>query len=77
MELVGLLLITVGFLMGLIALFGIPKHGVKGILAPACVGLLINGLLLFIFFTNFFAARARARSAGNTPPAAVTTSNQR
>jgi hypothetical protein len=32
----------------------------KGILAPAIVGIILNGLLLFIFVTNFMAARARA-----------------
>ncbi|HKQ36729.1 MAG TPA: hypothetical protein VJ063_01550, partial [Verrucomicrobiae bacterium] len=46
-DMVALLLISVGFLLGIVALFGISKHGTKGILAPACVGLLINGLLLF------------------------------
>ena len=59
-ELIALLLIIVGLLFGVIALFGISKHGTKGILAPAIVGIIINGLLLFIFVTNFLAARARA-----------------
>ncbi|HZO85288.1 MAG TPA: hypothetical protein VFC26_08755 [Verrucomicrobiae bacterium] len=77
-DLLALLLIGLGFLSGLIALFGIPKHGAKGILGPATVSLLINGLLLFIFFTNFFAARARARSGQNgSPSAAVSTSGNR
>jgi len=59
-ELIALLLIVVGLIFGVIALFGISKHGTKGILAPAIVGIIINGLLLFIFITNFMAARARA-----------------
>ena len=61
LDLIGLLLIVVGLIFGVIALFGISKHGTKGILAPAIVGIIINGLLLFIFVTNFVAARARAQ----------------
>jgi hypothetical protein len=59
-ELVALLLIVVGLIFGIVALFGISKHGTKGILAPAIVGIILNGLLLFIFITNFMTARARA-----------------
>jgi hypothetical protein len=70
-------LIGLGFLSGLIALCGIPKHGAKGILGPAAIGIIINGLLLFIFFTNFFAARARAhRGEAPTPPPAVTSTRR-
>jgi len=60
-ELVALLLIVVGFVFGVIALFGMRTHGSKGILAPAIVGIIINALLLFIFVTNFLAARSRAQ----------------
>ena len=63
LDLIGLLMMTIGFICGIVALFGISKHGARGIVAPASVGLLINGLLLFIFFTNFFAARERAQQA--------------
>ena len=58
LELITLLLILAGLSLGIIALFGIRKHGTKGILAPALVGIIINGLLLFIFANNFLAARA-------------------
>ena len=68
-ELVALLLIVVGFAFGVVALFGIRTHGKSGILAPAIVGIIINGLLLFIFVTNFLAARARAQQQrGDVPP---------
>ena len=60
MDLVALLLIVVGLAFGIIALFGIPRHGMKGILVSAIAGITMNGLLLFIFVTNFMAARARA-----------------
>ena len=77
LDLIALLLIVVGFLFGIIALFGIPRYGAKGILGPAILGIIINGVLLFIFFTNFFAARARAqRSDSGTPPAVVVASNR-
>jgi hypothetical protein len=65
-ERVALLLMVVGLLLGIIALFGIRKHGARGILSPALAGIAANGLLLFIFATNFFAARAKALGNMNT-----------
>jgi hypothetical protein len=59
-EMIALLLMLVGLGSGVVALFGIRTHGRSGILAPALVGIIINGLLLSIFVTNFVAARARA-----------------
>jgi len=64
-------MISAGFIFGIIAIFGVRKHGAKGILAPASIGLLINGLLLFIFFTNFLSARERAKSAQRLGPPIV------
>src|SRR5207247_1872103 len=43
----------------------------RGLLAPALVGIAINGLLLFIFATNFLAARARAQRAAAAPAPSV------
>jgi hypothetical protein len=40
------LLLLLGFALGLIALFGIRKHGIKGILMPAVIGLILNGVLI-------------------------------
>ncbi len=71
LDLIGLLLIVVGLLFSIIALFGISKHGTKGILTPAIVGIIINGLLLFIFVTNFVAARARAQQHTGIESSAV------
>lgn len=73
-ELVSLLLIAVGFVFGVVALFGIRTHGKSGILAPAIVGIIINRLLAFIFVTNFLAARARAQQQGDVR--AITQSRQ-
>ncbi len=71
-ELVSLLLIAVGFVFGVVALFGIRTHGKSGVLAPAVVGIIINGLLLFIFVTNFMAARARAQQQRGDVPSPIT-----
>lgn len=73
-ELVLLLLIVVGFVFGVVALFGIRAHGKSGVLAPAIVGIIMNGLLAFIFVTNFLAARARAQQRGDVR--AITQSRQ-
>jgi general stress protein CsbA len=64
-ELFALLLVVLGLVLGFFALFQFRRHRAKGILAPATIGIIINGLLLFIFVTNFLAGRARAqRGAG-------------
>jgi hypothetical protein len=58
LELISLLLMLTGIGLGIAALFGIQKYGRKGILLPALIGIILNGLLLFTFLTNFIAARA-------------------
>ena len=72
-DLLALVLITVGFVFGVIVLCGIPKHGPRGILGPAMAGLVINGLLISIFVSNFMAARAKAQqqSGIGTSPVVV------
>ena len=73
LDLVALLLILMGFAFGLIALLGISKYGARGILGHALAGLIINGFLIFIFITNFMAARAKAQqhAGSRTIPAAA------
>jgi len=76
-ELIALALMLVGLALGVISLLGIRRHGTKHILAPALVGILINGLLLSIFITNFLAARAKAqRHASAWIMPAVTVSSE-
>jgi hypothetical protein len=66
-DLIALLLMVAGLVFGVVALLGISKHGMKGILGPALAGIIINLLLLCIFLTNFMAARAKAmQQHGNT-----------
>ncbi len=62
LELVALLVIVSGLGLGIASLFGIRKHGARGILAPALAGIAINALLLCIFTTNFLAAFHAARA---------------
>lgn len=41
-----LLLLIAGFILGIVALFGIHRHGRKGILLPAILGTVLNALFL-------------------------------
>ncbi len=75
-ELVALLLIVAGLVFGVVGLFGMRTHGKSGILASAIVGILINGLLLLIFVTNFLAARARAQQQRGDGPSQVVQTRQ-
>ena len=43
-----LLLVVIGMVLGVVALFGIFRHGAKGIRVPAIIGLIFNGLLLLL-----------------------------
>jgi hypothetical protein len=59
-EFGALALMCIGMLLAIIAFCGIPKYGMRGILGQAIAGVILNGLLLTIFVTNFLAARAWA-----------------
>lgn len=59
-EPIALLLMIAGIVLGIIALFGFRRHGPKDILGPALAGILMNSALIFIFVTNFTAARSKA-----------------
>lgn len=60
LESLALALICSGLVLGVIALLGIRKHGSQKLLLPALIGMTANGLLLFIFVTNFLTARNKA-----------------
>lgn len=62
LTIVGSFLYLVGFLCGVTALFGLRRHGRKGILVPALIGASISGLLLMIVVTNFWSAYSHAKS---------------
>lgn len=67
-EPVAFLLMLGGLVCGVGGLFGLRTYGTKDILAPAMAGMIINGLLLFIFVTNFLAARAKAQQPRGDVP---------
>ena len=59
-ETFALLLICVGFLLGIVMLATIPKFGAKDILKPALLGVALNSILLGIAIPNFINARNAA-----------------
>ncbi len=58
----GSALYLAGFLCGVVALFGIRRHGRKGILLPALIGIFLSSLLLLFVVTNFWGAYSQAKS---------------
>jgi hypothetical protein len=71
-------LVVIGLMFGIVALFGISKHGTKSILAPAIIGVIINGLLLSFVIANSITARVRAirqHSGTNALPVVAMRSN--
>ena len=53
-------IILIGLICGIIALFGIRKHGKKGIRTKALCGIIIPLLLSAVAIPNFMAVRAQA-----------------
>ena len=64
-DMLRILAAFVAFVAAVVALFGVKRFGTKGILTPALIGLILNGLLLVIAGTNFLAAYSRARAKRN------------
>ena len=58
--------VIAGFTLGLSALFGIRTHGTKGILLPAVIGIILNGLMILILVTVLAVGYARARQRQRT-----------
>ena len=54
------IIILLGLLCGIVALFGIRRHGKKGILVKALCGIIVPVLLSALAIPNFMAARAQA-----------------
>jgi len=50
-------IIVLGLVFGIAALFGIPKHGAKGILGKALAGIAMNAVLILVVVTLFLRAR--------------------
>ena len=62
-DVVALLLLLAGFGCGTVSLFFISSQGRKGILIPALIGLILNGLFLLVWATNFLAALEKSEGA--------------
>lgn len=54
------IIILLGWISGIVALFGIPKHGKKGILIKALCGIIIPLLLLGLSIVTFMAISSKA-----------------
>ena len=59
-EMVCLGVMSLGMLLAVIGLCGIPKYGIRGLLGRSVGCLLLNGSLLYFFLTNFFGLRQSA-----------------
>ena len=59
-DLIATAVVIVGFVGGVIALAGIRAHGKRGVLKSGLLGLVLNGLLIVLFVTNFAKSRQKA-----------------
>jgi len=53
--------VLVGFALGVGALCGIRRYGTKGILVPAIIGIILNGLIILLAAIMLVAAFDKAR----------------
>ena len=67
LTILGVALLVAGAVSGLVALFSIPKSGVKKVLAPALIGLSVSGFILAVAVPNFVRARNEALAAQSLP----------
>ena len=77
MGVINILLILGGLTCGIIALCGVKRHGSSGILAPAIVGVVLNGVFVLAMIAGVMAltARSAARTATPATPAPATPRN--
>jgi hypothetical protein len=59
-----MVIIIAGLLLGITALFYIPKLGTKRILTPALIGIALNLFFVWVFVGNFIEAHNQALHAG-------------
>jgi hypothetical protein len=63
--------VVVGFAFGVAALFGIRRYGTKGILVPAIIGIILNGLIILLAASMLVAAFSRAQQRPRAEASAV------
>jgi hypothetical protein len=61
--LISLVLVLAGLVLGVVAMFGIRKHGIKGILFPSIIGIALCSLWLYLLYAAIQAARQAAERA--------------
>jgi hypothetical protein len=66
-SLINVGILSVGALLAVMSLLGVSRHGSRGIVGPATVGITINVLLILVFL----ATRAQWRRSAATRTAAV------
>lgn len=50
---------AIGVTLGALALARVGREGAKGVVGPALAGVLLNGLVVLVWVSNFLAYRAR------------------
>jgi len=56
------LLLVVGFILGCVGCFGMKKHSAKSTLVPGMIGLVLNGLILFLILSVAIPVFNKARA---------------
>jgi hypothetical protein len=60
-------IVLVGVVFGILALFGIRKHGAKGILAPSIMGLLLSSGYIYLLISAILLVQRIAQQHGPPP----------
>jgi hypothetical protein len=60
---IAILIAALGLVLGLVALFGISKHGARGILIPSVIGILLSSAYLYLVVSTFLTVRRMANEA--------------
>jgi len=69
LEMVILMLMIMGVLLGTAALTGLRKYGAKGLLVAALTGIIVNGILIYFFAVDFRSKPVMARGPAAVVPA--------
>ena len=59
-----LIIVLAGLILGVLALFGIKKHGARGILVPAIVGIVLSSGYLYLLISAILIVRRIVEERG-------------
>jgi hypothetical protein len=62
--LIAVAIVLVGVVLGVLALFGVRKHGARGILAPSLIGLLLSSGYLYLLVSTILLVQQIAQQHG-------------